>query len=117
MTTRRRIPRGIATVLVLGILAIAVALSYSVMRSQTTAVQIQTNTRHIAGARLAAMTGMAAALRKMHELSWTGVATGFNANINGTQRYTVSYATGDSSLLPADPNYSDYPFRVTVTAT
>jgi hypothetical protein len=108
---------GMAIVLVLGILAITMALSYSVMRSQTTAVQIQTNTRHIARARLAAMTGISAALRKMHETSWAGVATGFNGVIDATDRYSVTYTTGDSSLQPTDPNYADFPFRVTVLAT
>jgi hypothetical protein len=107
----------LATILVLGILAIAMALSYSVMRSQTTAVQIQTNTRHAANARLAAMTGMSAALRKMHELTWAGVETEFNGGISPGDRYTVTYTTGDASLLPADAKYGEFPFRVTVVAT
>jgi hypothetical protein len=109
--------RGMATVLVLGILAIAMALSYSVMRSQTTAVQIQSNTRHHAAARTAAMTGMSAGLRKMHELSWAGVETELTGVIAAGQRYRVTYSTGDSSLLASDPKYAEYPFRVTVVAT
>lgn len=95
-------------------LSVCLALSYSVMRSQTMSVQIQANSNLRVRAIQAARTGLAAGLHQMRQSTWAGVNTtlaGFTSNTDG---YSVTYSTGDPSLTSANPNYADYPWRVTL---
>src|SRR5258708_3850443 len=62
--------RGVAIVLVLGLLSLTLALSYALLRSQTIAAQVQQNSQRTVSARLAAQTGLSVALRKMQEANW-----------------------------------------------
>jgi hypothetical protein len=103
--------------LVLGCLAVAMALAYTIVRSQTTELQIASNSRRQGDARSAARAGLAIALGKMHLNSWSGADTSLSGNLSDTDRYVVSYTTGDDSLTSASPDYSDWPLRVTVVST
>ncbi len=109
--------RGTAIIVVLGVISITLAMSYAILRSQATALQIQANSRHRGDARLAAMTGIKIALRKMHQSDWTGVGTAISGNISDRERYEASFETGDPSLAATDSEYWRYPYRVTINAT
>lgn len=121
MIERRRVSRparrrGIAVILVLGIMAVTLALSYALVRSQTQTKLVQDNFTRQTDARLAAETGMARAMQEMTTSSWTGIATPLTGSLNSRTSYTVTYAVGDSSLTSASSNWSEYPFRVTITS-
>lgn len=108
--------RGMAVLVVLGLLAITLAIGYSLMRTQATTAQLQGNGTRRGEARLAAQTGLAVALRKMHENGWAGVTSTLSSNVGPHAWYVVSYETGDAALTPSSPDYAEYPFRVTITA-
>jgi hypothetical protein len=114
-----RLPKrlGIAVVVVLGLLTITLALSYALLRTQATTTLIARNSSRLLDARLAAEAGLAAALRKMHEDNWPGVTSQWSATVDTNSSYLVEYMTGDSSLTVGSPDYDEYPFRVTITAT
>ena len=78
---------------------------------------MQQNYGRHAKARQAAMAGVSCALRKMSDPSWAGVGVNLNANLGGNMAYNVVFQTGDPSLTPADPDYADFPYRVTLTST
>lgn len=108
--------RGIMLVIVLGLLTLVLAVSYAMTRSQFSTVSLQDNNRRTDYARQAAATGLAVALRKMHESGWTidDVVTG---GVSSSATYQATYATGDPRLSASDADYGQYPYRVTVTAT
>lgn len=116
--TKHQAPRrGMAVVLVLGLMAVTLAVSYATLRGQASTNQLARNNTRALDARAAASSGLAAALRKMSEDGWSGVNTPLAANITNSCWYEVSFVTGDSKLTPGDAKYGEYPFRVTVTAT
>lgn len=108
--------KGVAVLLVLGILAMTLALAYGMMRTQSESLTLIDNAGRADMARIAAQTGAAAALRQMHESTWTGVNTPLSGKLDANTTYYVTYAVGDSALSPTDPLYSEYPFRVTITS-
>jgi hypothetical protein len=108
--------RGMTVIVVLGVLSITLALSYAMLRSQVTSVQIQSNLDRRNLARQAAYSGVSAAIRSMHSSSWGGVSSTLNQNLASDQWFEASYATGDESLTSASTDYSEYPFRVTITS-
>ena len=93
------------------------ALSYAMLRTQATIEQTERNSNHRATARQAAMTGMSVALRTISLPSWGGVGVGLSGNLGDGSTYAVSFETGDNSLAPGDPDYEDYPYRLTITST
>lgn len=109
--------RGIAVIIVLGLLAITLSLSYALLRTQGTATLIARNSSRQLDAKLAAEAGLANALRKIHEDNWPGISSTLQASVDTNTSYFVEYATGDAALLSTDPNYAEYPFRVTITST
>lgn len=109
--------RGIAVIIVLGLLTITLALSYALLRTQGTAHLIARNSSRQLDAKLAAEAGLAAALRKIHEDSWGGISSTLQASVDANSSYVVEFATGDPALTASDPSYSEYPFRVTITST
>ena len=113
----RRDRRGVALIIVLTLIAITLSLSYAVMRSQGTIARIQANSDLRANARQAAMAGYLIALRQVHNSSWAGADTSFSGNAGPRMTYQVSYVTGDASLTASNPNYSEYPYRITLTVT
>ena len=109
--------RGVTVLIVLGVLSITLALSYAMLRSQFVSVQIQQNAGRRGEARQAAQTGLAIALRKMHQADWQGVDTTVSADLGDGTSFSAEYVTGDASLSSGDDDYWLYPYRVTVTAT
>lgn len=114
---RRPIRRGMAVVVVLGLLSITLALSYSMLRTQVTCVQIQSNSLRRSKAQLAAMTGIQTALQAMSQPDWAGVGVPVVGSVSNTDSYAVTVETGDPSLDPSQPDYDEYPYRVTLTST
>jgi len=118
---QRRRPRGIAVVMVLGLLAITLAISYATLRGQGTTSQLAHNNSRALQARVAAQSGLAVAVRKISENSWGGIASTLNSNVTDHSWYQVSFETGDVKLastvsqLPVnDQRRIDYPFQVTI---
>lgn len=109
--------RGVATLVVLLLIAVAMAVSYAAMRSQGTAVRIQQNASLHALARQAAATGMAVAIKRMHTADWEGVDTALTGSLDAHQGYRVTFETGDPSLALGDDDYDDWPYRVTLLST
>ena len=109
--------RGVTVLIVLLLLSITLGLSYAIVRSQTTALQIQQNAGVQVSARRAALTGLTVALKKMHTSEWCygdGVNTTLSGPIGDHESYQARYAAGDPSLAVDDP---DYPYRVTLLST
>ena len=109
--------RGVAILVVLVVISVAFALSYAIMRSQGTALLIQQNAHLGASARQAAMTGLTAALKKMHTDEWAGVDTTLSGSLGSHEGFEVTYTTGDPSLESGDDDYAEYPYRVTLLST
>ena len=113
-TASRRPKRGIAVVLVLGLLAITLAVAYATLRGQGTTMDLARNNSRALDAREAARSGLAAALRKISENGWSGVGVPLSANITANTWYNVTFTTGDAQLAAGDSKYAEYPFRVTI---
>lgn len=109
--------RGMAVVLVLGMLAIAMGISYALIHSQTVSQQVQSNGNLRQQARHAARTALAAALRKMHESSWGGVGSTLAGQISSTESYSVTWQAGDAQLTAGHTEEADLPYRVTLQVT
>ncbi|HUT95194.1 MAG TPA: hypothetical protein VMY37_37420 [Thermoguttaceae bacterium] len=109
--------RGVTVLIVLLLLSITLGLSYAIVRSQTTALQIQQNAGVQVSARGAALTGLTVALKEMHTSEWCygdGVNTTLSGPIGDHESYRVTYAAGDPSLAADDP---DSRYRVTLLST
>ena len=100
--------RGMTVILVLGLLAITLSLSYAMLRTQTTSARIQSNQKRRMDARQAAITGMQVALRRMHEASWAGVDVPLSGTLGTGVGYRVTFATGDATLTNRPVDRSDY---------
>ncbi len=111
---RRHRRRGYSLVVVMGLMTIALAVSYSMLRTQSTTANIQSNSGRVADARQAAITGMNFALRKIHEEDWQGVDVPLAEWLDTSESFQVTFQTGDDSLTSDDPNYAEYPFRLTI---
>ncbi|PHS16991.1 MAG: hypothetical protein COA78_03355 [Blastopirellula sp.] len=109
--------RGIAIIVVLALLSITVALSYSMMRLQVTANQIQINVNRQGNARQAALSGLSIGIRQMHESSWAGVDTTNNGQLDDHVYYKITFEVGDPTLSSGDTDIDEYPYRVTVVST
>lgn len=108
---------GMTVIVVLGVISITLALSYAMLRAQVTSVEIQSNLERHNLARQAAYAGISAALRKMHSNSWEGIDSTLTQELATEQWFEISFSTGDASLTTASPEYSEYPFRVTIHST
>lgn len=108
---------GIAVVLVLGLLAVTLAVSYATLRGQGTTAQLAANNSRALDASEAARSGLAAALRKISDTGWAGVDVPLSANVTPNSWYEVTFTTGDAKLAPADADYGEYAFRLTINST
>ncbi len=107
--------RGLTVLFVLQLLTAALALSYSLMWSQSNGSAIQRNSALTHRARSAAMSGLAVAIREMHLTdSWGGSSSSFSGMLSDGDGYSVTYAPGDPTLTSLHPDWSDYPYRVTI---
>ena len=112
---RRRGPRrGVAIIVVLAVIAVALATAYSLLRSQATVIQIQANTNLRSQARQAAVTGLLVAMQRMSVSDWAGVNSTLVGSLGLQDSYSVTFTPGDASLSASDP---DQPYRVTLVAT
>lgn len=114
---------GMAIVLVLGVIAMTLAMSYAMMRSQFTMTRVQENATRHGDARNAAVAGITHAIRVMHDSDeWAGVDSTIQGNLNPALRYEVTYTAGDPSLDPSNMaaypgrDYDKYAYRVTLDA-
>jgi len=112
---RRR--RGVAVLMVLLLISMTLGLSYAAIRSQSTALRINRNSDRRLSARTAAVTGLTMALKKMSTRDWAGVDTTLTGVPAKYESFQVTYTTGDPSLTPGDPDYEEFPYRVTLLAT
>jgi len=108
---------GLATLLVLVLISVALAVTYALVRSQGTVSLLQTNDRLRATARQAALTGMAVARRTLHTADWPGADSTLTGSAGPHASYLIQFTTGDPALTPADPDFPDYPYRLTVQVT
>ena len=122
-TNLRRQRRGLAILLVMGVIAITMAMSYALMRSQFTVTKIQENATRHSDARQAAVAGISHAMRVMHDAdAWKGVDSTIQGSLGATMRYEVTYTAGDPSLASSnhaaypDREYDNYAIRVTLDA-
>jgi hypothetical protein len=106
-----------AIIVVLGLLSIALALSYTMMRTQGSTLKVQENSRRRADARQAAMSGLMTGLRRMHKSDWSGADSTITGQLNDRESFTVTYTTGDDRLTPTHAEYADWPYRVTLDVT
>src|SRR5262245_18393783 len=113
---RRHRPRGVAVVIVLGLLAVTLAISYATLRGQGTTSQLARNNSRALDARVAAQSGLAAALRKVSENAWAGVDTPLSSNVTNHSWYQVTFTTGDADLNAANPQYGEFPYRLTINS-
>lgn len=109
--------RGMAVILVLGLLALTLTLSYAMLRMEYQVQQSQTNISGQDQARLAALTGVSVALRQMHDGTWTGVGSTLQGTVINGVSYDVSFRTGDPALTSSHAKYGEYPYRVTLSST
>ena len=109
--------RGMAVILVMVIIALSLAVSYSMLRTQTTALDLNNNSARQVDARHAAVTGISIAMHKMSAANWSGVTSTVSGNISPQESYLVTYTTGDTSLTPGSADYAEYPYRVTLLST
>jgi len=109
--------RAVAALMVLLVIAITMATSYAVIRSQGTAMMVQANAGLSFSARQAAATGLSVAIKTMQSGSWQGSTQTLTGLLGPHQGYSIRYQPGDPTLLPTDPQYDDLPYRVTVLST
>ena len=122
LPNRRRIRRsaqrrGMAVVLVMMIIALSLAVSYAMLRTQTMQLDLNNNSARQVDARHVAVTGISVAMQRMSGANWAGVNTPVTGQISPYESYVVTYATGDSSLTAGSASYNEYPFRVTLLST
>jgi len=106
-----------AVIVVLGLLSITLALSYSMLRTQVNCIQIQSNSLRRSSSHMAAMAGIQVALRSIGEPDWAGVGVPVTGNLSDTESYSVTIETGDASLTSSHPDYAEYPYRLTLVST
>ena len=110
--------RGMTLVLVMLIVSVTLAAGYAVLWSQGNALQIQQNSTSRVQARQAALAGMSIGLQRMHDTDrWVGADEDFDGRLSASERYEVSYQTGDASLAEGDDDYHLWPYRVMVRST
>lgn len=114
---RCRTRRGASIILVMGMISVCLALSFTLLRTQASVQVVQRNSSRGKLARQSAMSGLAMGLRNMQTNSWAGVGTAFSRQIGNTEGFTVVYTAGDASLSPDDEDYGDLPLRVTLDVT
>jgi len=109
--------RGITLIIVLMLISITLALSYTMVRSQISAIRIQGNSTRRDLAYEAALTGISTAIRTMNNNAWAGVGVPISGALSSYESYQVTFTTGDPALTAAGANNSDYPYRVTLLST
>src|SRR5215211_447871 len=89
--------RGVTILVVLTLISITLAISYGLLRSQMTSIQIQANSSRRDLAQQAAMTGLSIGLRRMSQSDWVGVDTTLSGSLSATESYQITFSTGDNA--------------------
>ena len=110
----KRSRRGVAVIVALGIMAITLAVSYTLLRTQSTARAISANAGRSSAARHASLVGIQVALKRIHDADWEGVTVPITGTVSATDSFDVTFTTGDSQLSTTDPDYGEYPYRLTL---
>jgi len=108
---------GYSIVIVLGLLAVGMSLSYAALHTQGSNLRLQRNIELRGEAMEAAHTGLSMAYRQMSQNAWAGVESVLNRTLSSTSGYSVTFQTGDPSLTASSPDYANWPYRVTITST
>ena len=120
-TRARRLRRrrgGFAIILVLGMIAMTLAVSYALVRGQAATARGSSNHELRSEARQAALTGLSAALRRMNQSNnWGGADSTFTGTVNSGQTFAVQYITGDAKIDADGPDAAKWPYRTTITST
>jgi hypothetical protein len=99
--------RGLALIVVMVAISAALVLTYALVRTQTTSLQISRNGSRRDWARQAAETGAAVAVERIQSTDWAGVATSLSrqtsADSSGTVSYTITFRRLESSDFPTLP--------------
>src|SRR5262245_32109651 len=82
---------GISTAVVLSLVAVTMATSYALLRTQAYTVRVQQNTNRQGLARQDAMVGISTAMRAMEQSSWGGVGTSLSGALGSQDSYSVTY--------------------------
>lgn len=112
--TRRQTRRGLSLVVVMGLLAITLAVTYSLLRTEVNSMQMLGHVDRRDEARQAAYVGLSAALRRMHQTSWSGVTSTVTGSLSTRESYSVTFSTGDSRLVAGSSSDEKWPYRVTL---
>jgi len=114
--TRQR-PRGFILLIVLLAIISAMALTYVVASTSGLGMRKVRNAQLRDWAEAAAETGLSVGLSQMCSSSWGGIGSRFTGTCSETQSFEVTYEHGDPTIGPGSPEWSDYPYRVTIRAT
>lgn len=104
MNRNVRRAKGVAYILILGLVSITMALSYSMLRSQVTATLVQDNLSRQANARDAARAGLNIALRSLNSATWGGIGSTVSGSLSSNQSYSATFSAGDPSLDTSNPD-------------
>ncbi|HEY2147927.1 MAG TPA: hypothetical protein VGH32_08320, partial [Pirellulales bacterium] len=99
---------------VLGLVSIALAVTYALLRSQSSMTHIPKNATFRSSARQAADSGLAIGMRTMSSSTWGGPSSTITGTLDGRSSYTLTYSPGDPALAATDINQA---FRVTLIST
>lgn len=113
---KRRRRRGLSLVVVMGLLAITLAVTYALLRTEVNSMQLLGHVDRRDEARQAAYVGLSAALRKMHQSDWGGVTSTVSGTLSSRESYTATYATGDSRIVAGSADDAKWPYRVTIVS-
>ncbi|MFZ5828698.1 MAG: hypothetical protein ACOY3P_01355 [Planctomycetota bacterium] len=105
-----------ALLLVMLMLSITLALSYAAVRTQHETLRVQSNGERRQSARQLAFTGLSMGIKRMQTAEWEGADAAFTMQLAPFESFHVTYTTGDPRLGAGDPDYDDFPWRVTVVA-
>ncbi len=109
--------KGVALLLVLGILATTLGIGFVLIQQSATTANLSVNVDHQQRARLAAQTGIMIGLRAVQEGTWAGVATSTLQDLGNGDSFTISYAIGDPRLNQSSTaaEWAEYAMRVTIS--
>ncbi|QDU94759.1 hypothetical protein [Lignipirellula cremea] len=114
---RGRLRPGMTVLVVLGVLSVSLAIAFTMLHSQMASEQLTSNYSRLESSRQAALTGAAAALRRLASSDWGGVDEVLVRVVERNVWFEVRYAPGDDLLTSSDEDYAELPFRLTITST
>jgi hypothetical protein len=108
---------GSAIIIVMFVLGLTMTLSYSMIRMQHSVATVHLNHNLSGSAKRTATSAAMIALKHVKDGTWGGFGTTISGSLSSTESYEITYTAGDSSLTSSDPEWSDNPYRMTITIT